>query len=261
MKALPHFKEMKKKLKKENKQHNKYDRHLFVIDFEGDIKATGVKKLRVEIDLVLSIASPNDHILIRLNSRGGTVTGYGLVASQVQRIRQANIPLTISIDEIAASGGYLVASLANEIISAPFACIGSIGVVYEIPNLHQFLANRGIEYKQITAGKYKRTLSVFGKHTQEGENKVKEDAETTHALFKQFISQYRQLDLDDVATGETWPASIAHQKGLVDRLYTSDEFIQDHLDTHAVLVLKTPETQSLLKALRGKAMSLLHYVQ
>ena len=138
LKSLPHFKQLKRTLSKSST--TKYKQHMFVLDFEGDIKATGVKRLRREIDLVLSLAADGDHVLIRLNSRGGTVTGYGLVASQIKRIREANIPLTIAIDEIAASGGYLVASLANEIISAPFACIGSIGVAYEIPNF-EFVRN------------------------------------------------------------------------------------------------------------------------
>ena len=260
LKSLPHFKGLKKKLKLEHKQMNQHDKHLFVLDFEGDIKATGVAKLRKEIDLILSIASKSDQVLVRLKSGGGTVTGYGLVASQLKRIREANLHLVVSIDEIAASGGYLVASLAHEIIAAPFACIGSIGVVYELPNFHQFLSDRGIAYKQVTAGKYKRTLSMLGENTPDGESKVKEDLEMTHDLFQKYITQYRKLDLDEVATGETWPASVAHQKGLVDKITTSDQFIEEHLSSYAVLSIKTNGPSGLAKLLKGKAMQLIQMV-
>lgn len=257
---LPTFKQLRKQLKKRKKQIGDFEKHLFVIDFKGDLKATGVTRLRKEIDLILSIAQPNDQILLRLNSPGGTVTGYGLVSSQIQRIRDANIPLTIAIDQVAASGGYMIASLANEIISAPYACIGSIGVVYEAPNFNEFLAKKGINYNQVTAGKYKRTMSMLGENTPEGESKMKEDLEMTHDLFQNHVTQYRDLDLDKVATGETWPAIVAHKKGLVDRIYTSDAFIQDHLETHAILIVKTKEEKSLLKAFKQKSHALLQHV-
>ncbi|MCP8352585.1 protease SohB [Candidatus Synchoanobacter obligatus] len=257
LKSFKHFKSVLKKIKKSTKALSKPSEHLFVLDFDGDIKASQVSVLRQEINLILSIANENDQVLIRLNSRGGTVTGYGLAASQIHRIRKAGLHLTIAIDEMAASGGYLIASLANQIIAAPFACIGSIGVAYELPNIYQLLAKHGIEYKQITAGKYKRTLSVFGEPTEEGENKVKEDAELTHKLFKEHITQYRDLNLDEVATGETWPATVAHEKGLVDQLYTSDEYIQDHLTSHAIFIISTPTEESLLKTLKAKAIQAL----
>lgn len=255
---LSWFKPLQKQLKKELKSLKKADQHIFVLDFHGDMKATQVSTLRKEIDLILSIANPQDQVLLRLNSPGGTVTGYGLAASQVHRIRQAGLSLTIAIDEVAASGGYMIASLAHQIIAAPFACIGSIGVVYELPNFNAFLAKRGIEYNQVTAGKYKRTLSLLGKNTKEGETKVKEDIEMTHELFKAHVSQYRELDLEQIATGETWPAMIAHEKGLVDKIYTSDEYISDHLNTHAILLVKTTTNKGLLTLLKAKTMNMLH---
>lgn len=260
LKSLPHFKQLGKELNRNKKSVNQYDQHLFVLDFEGDIKATGVTALRAEIDLILASAKSDDLVLLRLKSGGGTVTGYGLVASQIKRLRAEGLHLTIAIDEIAASGGYLVASLANEIIAAPFACIGSIGVVYEAPNLNQFLEDKGIAYTQVTAGKYKRTLSLLGKNTPEGEKKVKEDIEMTHELFQQYITQYRELNLDEVATGETWPASIAHQKGLVDQICTSDDFINKHLSSHAILKIKTAKTTGFAKLLKSKASQLLQMI-
>ena len=257
---LPHFKSVKKSLKKDAKAFNKANKNLYVIDFDGDMKATQVESLRNEINLILALAGEQDQVLLRLNSPGGTVTGYGLAASQVHRIRQAGLTLTISIDQMAASGGYMIASLAHEIIAAPFACIGSIGVAYELPNFNEFLAKRGIDYKQVTAGKYKRTLSLLGKNTKEGEAKVQEDINATHQLFTAHVSQYRELDLDDVATGETWPALLAHEKGLVDKIYTSDEFINDHLSSHAILIIKTKATTGLMKLLKKKATALIQSI-
>lgn len=261
LKQFNHFKIKKKSLKQKEKQLKSLTEHLFIIDFKGDIHASGVTTLRKEIDLILEIIQENDQVLLRIDSRGGTVIGYGLVASQIHRLRQANIHLTIAIDQIAASGGYLVASLANEIIAAPFACIGSIGVAYEIPNIHNLLNSYGIEYKQVTAGQYKRTLSVFGKNTKDGEAKVQSDVEMTHELFKNYISQYRDLDIETVATGETWPAMIAHEKGLVDRLLSSDEFIQEHIDNKLILQLNTPTKNSLVNLMKQKAVSLLQYME
>ena len=258
LKGLPSMKTKRTLLKKTKKSLKDFDQHLFVLDFRGDIKATGVKRLRQEIDLILSIASENDKILVRLDSRGGTVTGYGLASAQLQRIRDANIHLTISIDEVAASGGYMMASLANDIISSPYATIGSIGVAIEVPNFNQLLSNYGIEWKQVTAGKYKRTISQFGPSTPEGDAKAKEDIEAVHELFRQHVSRYRNLDLETVATGETWPAMLAEQKGLVDRLYTSDAYIQDHLLTHAVLIVSTPQKQGILQGLKSKASTLIN---
>lgn len=261
LKQFSHFNHKRKSLKKNEKKLKTFTEHLFIIDFKGDIHASGVTALRREIDLILELAQENDKVLLRIESRGGTVIGYGLVASQVHRLRQANLHLTIAIDQIAASGGYLVASLANEIIAAPFACIGSIGVAYEIPNIHNLLNSYGIEYKQVTAGQYKRTLSVFGKNTKDGEAKVQSDVEMTHELFKNYISQYRDLDIETVATGETWPAMVAHEKGLVDRLISSDEFIQAHLEDKLILQLKTPTKNSLTNLMKQKAVSLLQYME
>lgn len=261
LKKIPHFKKRDKLLKKKEKALGTLQKNLFILDFKGDLHASSVEGLRQEIDLILALADKDDEVLIRLNSRGGTITGYGLAASQVNRLRKAGFKLTIAIDEIAASGGYLIAALASHIIAAPFACIGSIGVAYELPNLNKLLSKHGIEYTQVTAGKYKRTLSLFGENTKEGEKKVKEEAEVAHELFKSYISQYRDLDLTEVATGETWPAAVAHQKGLVDMLMSSDEFIEKMQDEYILLHITTPMKKALLDIFRAKASALLQHLE
>ena len=118
---------------------------VWVIDFKGSMDAHEVSSLREEITAVLTVATPQDQVVVRLESPGGVVHGYGLAASQLQRIRDKQIPLTVAVDKVAASGGYMMACVANKIVAAPFAILGSIGVVAQIPNLNRFLKNKDID--------------------------------------------------------------------------------------------------------------------
>ncbi|MCL4120182.1 UNVERIFIED_CONTAM: hypothetical protein GTU68_040926, partial [Idotea baltica] len=177
--------------------------HTFVIDFDGDIKASATENLRHEVTAILARATTNDEVVLRLESGGGMVHSYGLASSQLARIRDANIPLTICIDKVAASGGYMMACIAHKIIAAPFAILGSIGVVAQLPNIHRLLKKHNIDFEILTAGEYKRTLTMLGENTDKGREKFKEDLETTHHLFKDFVSLHRpQLNITEIATGE-----------------------------------------------------------
>jgi serine protease SohB len=199
---------------------------LFVIDFNGDIKASGVNSLREEITAIIAIAGKQDEVLLRLESPGGMVHSYGLAASQLKRLRDKNIVLTIVVDKVAASGGYMMACVANKIVAAPFAIIGSIGVIAQIPNFNKLMRKMDIDYEQHTAGKYKRTLTLFGENTDQDREKFQEELEDTHQLFKSFISDNRpQLDVESVATGEHWYGTRAVDKGLIDEISTSDDLI------------------------------------
>ncbi len=214
----------KKRRIKETKET--FEKNIFICDFFGDIGATSVDTLRDEITAILSVVNNNDEIIIVLESAGGTVQGYGLAASQLQRIIDAKIKLTVVVDKIAASGGYLMACVADKIVAAPFAIIGSIGVVAQIPNFNKVLKRNNIDYEQITAGKYKRTLTLFGENTEEGRSKFQADIDRTHKIFQEFVLKKRpSLDLDKVATGEFWQAITAKELNLVDELATSDEVI------------------------------------
>lgn len=226
-------KDEQKKLAKERKAQLKADeksevvkKRYFVLNFNGDIKASAVNALREEITALLKVANSKDEVVVCLESPGGMVSPYGLAASQLKRIRQKQIPLTIIVDKIAASGGYLMACVADRILAAPFAIIGSIGVVGQIPNFHRFLKKQDIDFEQITAGKYKRTLTMFGENTEQGREKFKEDLEAIHHLFKDFIQQNRPIvNIDEIATGEHWLASRALEMKLVDDLTTSDDYL------------------------------------
>jgi len=211
------------KLEKQNQSSRP---RIFVLDFDGDIKASATDSLRNEITALLSVATTHDEVLLRLQSGGGLVSSYGLAASQLVRIRQAGIPLTICIDKIAASGGYMMACIGNKIISSPFAVLGSIGVVAQLPNLHRWLNKYDIDFEVLTSGEHKRTLTVFGKNTEKGREKFQQDLDVTHQLFKDFVARYRpKLDIDKVATGEVWLGISALENQLVDELQTSDEYL------------------------------------
>lgn len=226
-------KEELKKFKKKQKtaQKNKLKTQhvkpkLFVLNFHGDIRASAINSLREEITGILLICKPQDEVLLTLESPGGMVNSYGLAASQLQRIRDANIKLTIAVDKMAASGGYMMACVADQVIAAPFSIIGSIGVVAQLPNFHRWLKKKNIDFEQITAGEYKRTLSVFGENTDKGRKKMQEEINEAHDLFKTFIANHRpQVDLKTVATGEHWFGTQAIDLKLVDKLQTSDDYL------------------------------------
>jgi serine protease SohB len=223
LKSLHKAEAKAEKLAKKSAGHKS---RVFVLDFQGDIKASAVDQLRHEVTAVLSMAKPQDEVVVRLESGGGMVHSYGLAASQLARIREARVPLTVCIDKVAASGGYMMACIGEKIISAPFAILGSIGVVAQLPNVHRLLKKHNIDFEVLTAGEYKRTLTVFGENTEKGREKFQDDLETIHELFKGFVSRYRpQLRIDEVATGEVWLGLAALEKELVDELKTSDEYL------------------------------------
>ena len=232
---------------------------LYVLEFNGDIKASQVEQLRDEITAILSIAEKHDEVLLKIESPGGSVNGYGLAASQLQRIRDKKIPLTISIDKIAASGGYLMACVANHIVAAPFAIIGSIGVVAQIPNFHRLLKKNDIDVELITAGEYKRTLTLFSENTDKARKKFQEDLEKIHEAFRDYVFTFRgALDIDKVSTGEHWLAKDAFELKLIDALQTSDDWILDRMKQFNVFQIKRYAKQSLVNRLLNPAMKLLH---
>lgn len=219
----------------------------YVMDFDGDIRASDVEKLRREITAVLTTATPDDEIVIRLESGGGMVTSYGLAASQLDRIRTNKIPLTICVDKVAASGGYMMACVADKLLAAPFAVLGSIGVVAQIPNFHRLLKEFNIDYEMLTAGKYKRTLTVFGENTDEGRRKFIEDIERIHGQFKDYVGERRPgLDIEKVATGEIWSGQDALELNLADELCTSDQYLVDACKEREVMMVEFKEKKHLL---------------
>ncbi len=228
-----------KKLLKIEKKTDSNRKRLFVLDFDGDMKASGVENLRQEISAILQVATSEDEVVLRLESPGGVVHGYGLAASQLMRLTSRSIPLKICVDKIAASGGYMMACVGSQILAAPFAIIGSIGVVASLPNFHKLLQKHDVEYKEITAGEYKRTVSILGEITEKGMEKFKSQLEETHVLFKQFIAQNRPtLNLNRVATGEYWYGTQALELGLIDHIQTSDDYLMSQPKNAQILKIK-----------------------
>lgn len=237
-------KHFKKYINSISKESEKDKPSLFVLAFTGDILASQVKNLRDEISLILNIAKrKKDEVAILLESRGGSVSHYGLAANQLQRLRDNNIYLTVCVDQVAGSGGYLMACVGNQILSSPFAFIGSIGVMYAMPNLYHFLKKHNISYEEFTAGKFKRTVTPFGEITKQKTDQLQNQLDLIHSQFKNFIKKYRNIDLNITATGEAWLAEEALKKDLVDKLQCSDDYISEKLKTHNVykLSLKTPK--------------------
>ncbi|WP_415057302.1 protease SohB [Halopseudomonas sp.] len=217
-------------------------KRVFVLNFDGDIKASALDHLRHEVTAVLELATDKDEIVVKLESGGGMVHAYGLAASQLVRIREAGVPLTVCIDKVAASGGYMMACIGTRILAAPFAILGSIGVVAQMPNFNRLLKKHDVDYEMLTAGEYKRTLTLFGENTEKGREKFQEDLENIHRLFKSFVGQYRpQLDVAAVATGEIWFGNEAVEMALADEITTSDQYISrmvheaDVFEVHYVL--------------------------
>lgn len=243
-----YIKEEKEKLKETIKdiKSGPQKKRIYVLNFHGDIRASAVASLREEITAVLTVAAENDEVFVRLESGGGVVHGYGLGASQLMRIRDKNIPLTVSVDKVAASGGYMMACVANRIITAPFALIGSIGVIAQVPNFNKVLKKHDIEYDQFTAGEFKRTVTMFGENTDEAKAKFREEIEDIHALFKDFIVQNRPgVDIVKVSTGESWPGTRALEKNLVDELKTSDDYLLESSKDADIYEIKYVSKKSL----------------
>jgi len=234
----------------------------FIVNFKGDLKASAVPSLREEVSAILEVATADDHVIVCLENYGGVVHEHGLAASQLVRIRDKEIPLTVVVDKVAASGGYLMACVANKILAAPFAILGSIGVIAQIPNFNRLMDSRGIDFEQVTAGKHKRSVTMFGKNTDEDRAKLKEELEDVHALFKGAISRFRpDLDLDKVATGEHWYGTRAMELGLADELKTSDELLAELAADHDLFGLSYKIKQPLQKRLMASADAVLERVE
>ena len=217
----------KKQAKKSDDDSNETARkRVYLLDFNGDIKASATAQMRESITAILAIATVDDEIVLKLESAGGMVHSYGLASSQLSRITAQNIPLTVCVDKVAASGGYMMACVADKICAAPFAIIGSIGVLAQIPNFNRLLKKHDIDFELLTAGEYKRTLTMLGENTDKGRKKFVDDLEKTHQLFKDFVKQNRDsVNIDDVSTGEIWFGTTAKEKMLVDSIQTSDDYI------------------------------------
>lgn len=251
-------KDAKKKAKQEKKDKKKNaaagsdteKKRLFVLKFDGDVKASAVAALREEITAILTLATPEDEVVLCLESPGGMVHTYGLAASQLTRITQQDIPLTISVDAVAASGGYMMACIGTRILAAPFAIIGSIGVVAQLPNFHRLLKKNDIDFEMFTAGEYKRTVTMFGENTDKGKSKFVEELEDTHELFKSFVAEHRpQVNIPEVATGEIWYGKRALENNLIDDIQTSDEYLMSRRQDANIYLIKFAARKTLQEKL------------
>jgi serine protease SohB len=231
---------------------------VFVLDFKGDLRASAAASLREEVSAILRVAKPGEQVLLRLENSGGTVHEHGFAASQLTRLKQHGLKLAVAVDKVAASGGYLMACVADRLVAAPFAIVGSIGVLAQLPNFHRLLEEKGVDFEQITAGRYKRTLTMFGKNTDEGREKLRQEVEDIHELFKNQIREHRpQVDLERVATGEHWYGIRALELKLVDELKTSDDLLLEAALDHDLYHIAYKRRRRWQERVLGGAESLL----
>jgi serine protease SohB len=265
MRAAVLDKAQSKRLRKERKRElaaakkaAESRQRVFVIDFKGDLRASATASLREEVSAVLAIAEQRDAIVVRLENAGGTVHEHGLAASQLARIKARGLDLTIAVDKVAASGGYLMACVADRIVAAPFAIVGSIGVLAQLPNFHRWLDAKGVDFEQVTAGRFKRTLTMFGENTDEGREKLRGELEDIHAMFKAQIAEHRpQVDIEAVATGEHWYGMRALELKLVDALQTSDDYLMGCIESSDVYLIEYKRRKPLPERVMGGVESLL----
>lgn len=258
-KLKKYLKKEKEKLKLAMKDNKDEDirKRIYVLNFHGDIRASAVASLREEITAILTVASADDEVFLCLESSGGMVHGYGLAASQLMRLREKNIPLTVSVDKVAASGGYMMACVGHRIIAAPFSIIGSIGVIAQVPNFHKVLKKHDVDFEQFTAGEFKRTVTMFGENTDEAKEKFRQEIEDIHLLFKDFIVQHRpDVDIARVSTGESWPGTRALERNLVDELKTSDDYLLENSQHADIYQIKYVSKKSVLERIGLHAQQL-----
>lgn len=254
------LKQQKKAQKAANKHHEKRG-NIFVCEFNGDLRASAVDSLREEVTAIISVATPDDEVLALIESPGGTVHGYGLAASQLARFKKQDIKLTVAVDKVAASGGYMMACVADKIIAAPFAIIGSIGVLAQLPNFNRLLKKHDIDFEEITAGEYKRTLTMFGENTDADREKFREELEDAHELFKTFVNEHRpSVDIEKIATGEHWFATRAKEFNLVDELVTSDDYLFSASESRDIYHVSYQRKKPLLEKLFGGPAALIQGV-
>jgi serine protease SohB len=257
-KLKQYLKDEKARLKGDKgKKEEPAQKRIFVLNFHGDIRASAVASLREEITAILTVAGEKDEVFLRMESGGGVVHGYGLAASQLMRLREKNISLTVSVDKVAASGGYMMACVANRIIAAPFAIIGSIGVIAQVPNFNKVLKKHDVDFEQFTAGEFKRTVTMFGENTEEAKAKFREEIEDIHVLFKDFIVLHRpNVDIVKVSTGESWPGTRALERNLVDELKTSDDYLLENSQHADIFEIKYVSKKSVFEKLGFQAQRL-----
>ena len=249
-------KQQKREKKNKHKEPDKERKRIFVLNFVGNIKASAAKHLRKEITALLAVATPNDEIVVCLENAGGIVHEHGFAASQLQRIRQRKIPLTVAVDKVAASGGYMMACVADRIVAAPFSIIGSIGVLAQLPNFNRLLEKHGIEFEQVKAGELKRTLTMFGKNTDEDRARLTQQMEETHELFKEFVGEQRsKVNVQEIATGEHWLGKRALELNLVDELITSDDYLLRQSENADIYEVKHSGPKTISEKLMGNVQS------
>ena len=216
--------------------------NLYYLEFEGDIQASEAAKLKQEILVCLQVAKPTDVFLILVESSGGSVSNYGDLYSVMEMIKKRGHTLWVAIDRVAASGGYLISLPADKIFATPFALIGSIGVLSEVPNFGGLLDKYGVKMEEYTAGERKMNISMFRENGEEQKEHHRKKLGKIHELFKAQLVKYRGgliekkgVDIGELMEGDFWMGENAFELGLVDELKSSVEILLDEKDHFNIL--------------------------
>jgi protease-4 len=195
-----------------------------VIHLEGTIQGgTGLGATPEYILDQLDKALADDNvkaILLRIDSPGGTVAASQEIALAVKRASEKK-PVVVSVGDICASGGYMVASQADEIIASPGSSVGSIGVIMEVANVEELLNKVGISFTTLTTGAYKDAGSPYRSLTETETAMLNEQLTVIYDQFITDVAEGRDLPetkVRELATGWVWLGSEALDLGLVDSL-------------------------------------------
>ncbi len=167
-------------------------------------------------------------VVVRINSPGGTVGASQEIYQKLWKLRKKNIPLVASMGEIAASGGYYVASACNYIVANHGTLTGSIGVIAISPNLRGLFQKIGIDMNVIKSGRYKDILSSFRDISPEERELIQEIIDSSYHKFLKDVALGRnqnESDIQPIADGRVMSGETALKHKLVDMLGTFEDAI------------------------------------
>jgi protease-4 len=197
-----------------------------VIPFEGTISGTGSPpSVMTPEDFLKMLQRAEDDdsvkaIVLRVNSPGGTVAASQEISEYVRTEKK---PVIVSVGDVDASGAYMVSSQADWIVGNPGSAIGSIGVIMEVPNASGLMDKIGVQWKVITAGKYKGAGSPFRPLTPTETGLLQGQIDQVYAQFIDTVASGRKLprsEVESMATGWAWNGEEAVRLKLIDQTGT-----------------------------------------
>jgi protease-4 len=202
-------------------------------------------------------------VILRIDSPGGDATASDEILRELKLLSAAK-PMVVSMSDVAASGGYYMASTGDPIVAYPDTITGSIGVLYVKPNIHGLFDKLGISEDAITRGKMADVDSVYTPLSDAGRQKLHESIQDVYDVFVSKVASARKktfAQIDPIAQGRVWMGAQARDNGLVDQLGGLDQAIalvrqKAHLPANgATNLILYPPRRSLLDVLTSSSTS------